>query len=74
MTKLRSLFEVVHVHANNAGHVAIFANVPFPIALEATFLSKSGYSFGRIDKTFPTSLDAPNDPHFADIFLGSFQF
>jgi hypothetical protein len=74
MIKLRSLFEVVHVHANNGGHLAIFANVPFPMVLEVTFLSKSGYSFGRIDKTFPTPLDAPNDPYFADIFLGSFQF
>lgn len=74
MTKLRSLFEVVHVHANNYGHLAMFSNVPFPLTLEVTFVTKSGHKFAPNNKTFPTSLDAPNEPGFADIFLGTFQF
>jgi hypothetical protein len=74
MTKLRSLFEVVHVHGNNYGHLAMFSNVPFPIVLEVTFITKSGHTFAPNNKTFPTPLDAPNQPGFADIFLGTFQF
>jgi hypothetical protein len=74
MTKLRSLFEVVHVHGNNYGHLALFSNVPFPIALEVTFLTKTRHTFAANDKTFPTTLDAPNQACFADIFLGTFRF
>ncbi len=36
MTKLRWLFEVVHVHGNNHSHVGLFANVPFPVVLEVS--------------------------------------
>ena len=74
MTKLRSLFEVVHVHGNNYGHLALFSNVPFSIGLEITFLTKFRHIFAANNKTFPTSLDAPNQTGFADIFLGSFRF
>ncbi len=74
MTKLRSLFEVVHVHGNNHAHVGLFANVAFPVVLEVTFLTKSGHTFVANKQIFPTSLDAANEPGFADIFLGSFQF
>jgi hypothetical protein len=74
MTKLRSLFQVVHVHGNNWGHLALFSNVPFPTVLEVTFLAKSGHAFGPNTKIFPTPLDAPNQAGFADLFLGAFQF
>jgi Methyltransferase FkbM domain len=74
MTKLRSIFEIVHVHANNYGHLSILYNVPFPLVLEATFVNKTGHSFAPNTKTFPTPLDTPNLTGFADIFLGTFQF
>jgi len=74
MTKLRSLFEVVHVHGNNYGHLAMFSNVPFSISLEVTFMTRTGHTFAPNNKTFPTPLGAPNQPGFADIFLGAFQF
>jgi hypothetical protein len=74
MTKLRSIFEIVHVHANNYSHLGIFCNVPFPVALEATFINKTGHSFAPNTKTFPTPLDTPNQTGFADVFLGTFQF
>jgi Methyltransferase FkbM domain len=74
MTKLRSIFEIVHVHSNNHGHLGIFYNVPFPVVLEATFINKTGHSFALNTKTFPTPLDTPNEIGFADVFLGTFQF
>jgi hypothetical protein len=74
MTKLRALFEIVHVHGNNHSHLGLFANVPFPVVLEVTFLTKSGHTFVTNKQIYPTALDAPNDPSFADMFLGTFQF
>jgi len=74
MTKLRSLFEVIHVHGNNWGHIATFSNVPFPIVLEVSFIKKSGHKFAPNNRIFPTKLDAPNDSGFAYIFLGTFKF
>jgi hypothetical protein len=62
------------VHGNNYSHLALFSNVPFPVVLEVTFLTKSGHAFVPNRQTFPTALDAPNRPDFADIFLGAFQF
>jgi hypothetical protein len=72
--KLDRYFAPVHVHANNNGRICNIANIPLPDILEITFASRSRYSFAENIETFPTPLDAPNSPQFADIVLGSFRF
>jgi hypothetical protein len=65
---------VVHVHANNHGGYRIVAGVPLPDTLELSFARRSDWTFARGDEVFPTPLDAPNNPDFADYALGGFRF
>jgi hypothetical protein len=74
LSKLQSLFEVVHVHGTNQGRLAILSNMAFPTELEVTLMNKANCEFELADEIYPTKLDAPGDPNFADIFLGSFKF
>ena len=74
MAKLRSVFEVVHVHGNNFSWLHLTANVPFPDVVEVTFVNRSMYQFEESGEIFPTSIDRPNDERRADIFLGSLRF
>jgi len=74
LEKLSSMFKVVHVHGANTGRLAVFSNLPFPTVIEITWANKSIYKFEESDEIFPTELDAPTDPNFADIFLGNFRF
>lgn len=72
--KLAQQFSVFHVHANNNGDICNLANVAVPSTLEVSFANRARYSFVASDETFPTPLDTPNNPHVADIRLGSFRF
>ncbi|HKM62106.1 MAG TPA: tetratricopeptide repeat protein [Acidisphaera sp.] len=72
--KLRSVFEVVHVHANNWSPVRLIANVPVPDMIEVTLVNRSMYEFRDSTQVFPTSLDRPNDKRRPDIFLGPMRF
>lgn len=74
MAKLRSMFEVVHVHGNNFAPLHVVANVPLPDVVEVTFANRSMYQFGENEEVFPTSFDRPNNEHRADIFLGFMRF
>ena len=74
MRKLKLLFEVVHVHANNWDPILPIANVPFPEALEVTFVNRTLYQFENNTELFPTDIDFPNRPDRIDIFLGDFRF
>jgi Anp1/Methyltransferase FkbM domain len=74
LAKLRSIFEVVHVHGNNFSPLQVVANVPFPDVVEVTFVNRSMYQFKESTEVFPTSIDRPNDERRADIFLGSMRF
>jgi Methyltransferase FkbM domain len=74
MTKLRTIFEVVHVHGNNYSPVHVIANVPIPEALELTFANRGMYTFEASTEIFPTALDQPNCEIHPDIFLGNLRF
>jgi Methyltransferase FkbM domain len=65
---------VVHVHANNHGAYRVVAGVPLPETLEFTFARRTDFNFVPSDEVFPTALDAPNHPDFADYVLGAFWF
>jgi hypothetical protein len=72
--KLNKVFQIVHLHGNNWQPLSVIANVPFPSVIELTFANRSMYQFEETDEIFPTSLDRPNRPDRADIFLGSLDF
>lgn len=74
MKKLKSLFGVHHVHANNWSPMAAIGNVYFPGTLELSMAAKARYQFEPSPELFPTRLDAPNNPLRPDLYLGSFQF
>ncbi len=72
--KLRTLFEVVHVHANNQVGCRLCGGVLVPQHLEITWANRTAYSFNPCRESFPTSLDRPNLSDRAELFLGNFQF
>ena len=72
--KLRDLFVVFHVHANNFGSIVNIGNVALPQTLEISFANRSCYSFKDNDESFPTAIDKPNNSSVADIYLGPFRF
>jgi hypothetical protein len=74
MSKLKTLFEVVHVHGNNAHSFVNVNNVMLPRLLEVSLASRRHYSFADTDEIFPTGLDQPNLPERPDLHLGSFKF
>jgi hypothetical protein len=74
LAKLRSVFDVVHVHANNFGPLNIVANVAIPSAFELTLANRAIYECDETDEIFPTALDQPNWDGRPDIFLGSMRY
>ena len=74
LTKLKALFEVVHVHGNNAKPFVNVGNVILPSLLEVTFANRRYYEFADTDEVFPTALDRPNLPNRPDLRLGCFKF
>lgn len=74
LAKLRSVFDVVHIHGNNCGPFNVVANVAIPSSLEVTFANRAIYDCSETDEIFPTPLDRPNWECRPDIFLGSMRF
>jgi len=74
MTKLRSVFEVVHVHANNHAPFHIVANIAIAESIELTFVNRAMYTCVETNEVFPTPIDQPNEAGYPDIFLGSLRF
>lgn len=74
LAKLRSAFDIVHVHANNWGPLNIVANVAIPATLELTFANRAIYECSETDEVFPTALDRPNQVGRPDIFLGTMRY
>lgn len=74
LAKLRSAFEIVHVHGNNWAPFNVIANVAIPDAFELTLVSRAIYECRETDEIFPTSLDQPNWDGRPDVFLGSMRF
>jgi hypothetical protein len=74
MDKLKSIFEVVHVHGNNSGPMLLIANVPFPANLEVTLANQELWEFEPTTEVYPTPIDQPNLPGYPDLFLGTLIF
>ena len=66
--------QCVHIHGNNAAPFVIIGATPFPKVFEATFASRSAYTFEAARGSFPTDLDRPNDVTKADLYLGDLKF
>jgi len=74
LNKLRSVFEVVHVHGNNYEPFVNIANLVLPMVIEVTFANRNYFQFTETDEIFPTPLDRPNLPDTPDMRLGCFKF
>jgi hypothetical protein len=74
LRKLRTRFEVVHVHGNNAGPHALIGQVPVPDIFEVSYVNSAIYRCEDTDEIFPTPLDRPSVPGRAELFLGSMRF
>jgi hypothetical protein len=74
LRKLRAVFEIVHVHGNNALPFVNVGNVVLPSLLEVTFANRDYYQFAETNEVFPTALDQPNLPDRPDLWLGCFKF
>jgi hypothetical protein len=74
MMKLKSIFEVVHVHGNNYGPMLLVANVPFPEYAEVTLANRAAWRFAELSEIFPTLIDQPNRAGHPDLFLGTLMF
>lgn len=72
--KLAKTHFVHHVHGNNCANFANVGNVIVPQSLEVSFGLRSAYGIADGGEVFPTSLDHPNQPGRADLFLGNFHF
>jgi hypothetical protein len=68
------VFEVVHVHGNNAWPFFSIGNVVLPKLIEITFANRNYYEFAESNEVFPTALDQPNLPDRPDMRLGCFKF
>jgi hypothetical protein len=74
LSKLRSVFDIVHVHGNNFGPLNVVANVAIPSTLELTLVNRAIYECQETDEIFPTALDQPNYAGRPDIFLGCMRY
>lgn len=71
LDKLARNFEIVHLHANNAGGVHRYKGQMIPRVLELTFLRSDRFSLSteRFAALLPHPLDQPNMPNKREIAL-----
>ncbi len=72
--KIRTYFEVSHLHPNNACPLIEVSGVKFPSGLEVTFLNKKFVKDKKKIKYLPHKLDTKCIPHKKDIFLPSYWY
>lgn len=60
--RLLSTHEVVHIHPNNYGKVAVKKDVVIPSLMEFTFLRKDVGTFSQVAQSYPHPLDADCTP------------
>lgn len=68
---LSKTHQVVHVHANNCGRVAVIGGVTTTDAIETTWVRRQDHTFVTCLELFPTADDMPCDPNRGDLFLGA---
>jgi len=74
LRNLAETHQVIHVHGNNNSPMVVVGGVPTPQTLELTWLRRDICEFAPCTRIFPTELDQPNNPNFADHKLGRFSF
>jgi hypothetical protein len=70
LQKLNETHQLIHVHANNCGHLGLIGGVPLPDAFEVTYVRIADHQFEECRRVFPTPLDMPCSPDAADFYLG----
>jgi hypothetical protein len=71
LDRLDLIFEVAHVHPNNAGTIRRIAGLEIPSTLEITLLRRDRVRHRGGLAQLPNPLDVPNDPNRSDISLAS---
>jgi hypothetical protein len=66
---LNATHRVAHIHANNFASYDLVGGIPFPSTLEVSYARQDVCAMLPSKRTFPTSLDAPNDASRADYVL-----
>ncbi|SDQ15901.1 FkbM family methyltransferase [Pseudovibrio sp. Tun.PSC04-5.I4] len=74
LSKLHKTHQVVHVHGNNNTSLTIIGGTPVPPVMELTLVRRDLCEFETCSRTFPTELDQPNNPNYAEHILGSFRY
>lgn len=69
--KMNKTHQVIHVHGNNYSKILWCDGIPYPDALEVTYVSKEQHEFeDNNDVLLPISLDKPNCPYVQETPLG----
>jgi hypothetical protein len=71
LNKLAKTHQVVHIHSNNCGPIALVGGIMLPDTFEVSFARNKDHAFSECKKVFPTSLDMPCDLAKPDYFLGA---
>ncbi|WP_417708326.1 FkbM family methyltransferase [Roseibium aggregatum] len=74
LENLYKTHQVVHIHGNNNSQLRVLGGFPMPKTFELTLLRRDICDFTACSRVFPTELDQPNNPNFADHFLGNFNY
>jgi hypothetical protein len=70
--QLSEKFRVVHVHGNNCDICNEYQGQNLPRVIEFTLVNKDYYDLSISKEIFPGALDAANNPHASDFYLGEF--
>ena len=70
-SRLSSVFDTVHVHANNAGGARILGGTLVPNLLEVTMVNRNFYKTYDKQENYPETYDRPNLKGKAEIQLSS---
>ena len=71
LTHLHRTHQPVHVHANNWASMVAIGGTTLPNVIEVTYARRSDHAFVPCHRSFPTALDFPNNPRWADHDLGA---
>lgn len=69
LEKLHTSHQCVHIHANNNEAMPCLGGYPVPDCLEITYARRGDYRFLPCTRSFPTELDAPCTPRYAELII-----
>ena len=73
LEKINASHQVIHVHANNCGRMAVVAGVSIPEGIEVTYVRRNSRLFEECRKVYPTPLDRPKRPEHAGLHSRRFR-